>query len=103
DKWSPGSFIFTYIVDGDNPGSGKPACSLCLAKKTLAVLLHLRLSRFGNGDGLDGHDTINPGITSLKHGAHGPVADLGENFIPTELFCHLFHDCAENMRGLARI
>src|SRR5262249_5079228 len=100
DKWSPDSFICAYIVVGAISWSRNPACSLCLAEKALAVLLHLHLSRFGNGDSLDGHDTINLRITRLKHGAHGSAADLGENFIAAELFCHLFHDCVESNEGI---
>ena len=66
------------------------ACSLGLAKKTVAIFLERMSFGASDGDGLDGDRPVNTGITCPKNGAHGAAAKLGENLISPKLL-HGFH------------
>src|SRR6185312_5788884 len=77
--------IFIHVVDSDNAGMREAACRLSFAKKTLTVLLSAGAIRLQDGNGLNGDHAVDLGISRAKDRAHGPAAELGENFIPPHL------------------
>ena len=72
------ALVLAEVVHGDDVGMREQRGRLCLA---LEPLLRFVVAPGDGRHGLDGHEPIEDGVFGLVDRTHGPLADLGEDFV----------------------
>src|SRR3989304_7283760 len=86
DEGGLGLLVFAEVEDGDRAAVGELAGGLRLAEEALAVLFLVGGADAGDGDGFQGDDAVDLGVAGAVDRAHGPPAELGDDFVAPQAF-----------------